>query len=263
MTRTPAPLEAPVAAGTRGSTTLARAVAAAAVLQVLAPVVTTVGPGAAPGAGSGPQLLITPVGWAFSIWGVIYALALAQAGAVLVRGAATVPRRLQVGQLVLYAGGTVWIVMAALDSSLATAAALAVMLLGAVVALLAAARGRIDGPRWLRLLTLASVGLYAGWVSAAFFLNVSTALVDLGAVEADAVGWQLVVLGVALATLVGLLVGARGTLGYALAGTWAFTGIAVTGSRDGTTAVTVLAVVAGVVLLAAAAALRTRAHPST
>ncbi|RYY46418.1 MAG: hypothetical protein EON53_09095 [Actinomycetales bacterium] len=104
--------------GQRG---LAVVVLLAAIAEVVAPVVTINGPGSSPGAGSGPELLITPVGWAFSIWGVIYTLAIAQSVAVLVRGAHAVPRRLQVDLTVLYLGGAVWIVLAGLDSSLATA----------------------------------------------------------------------------------------------------------------------------------------------
>lgn len=226
----------------------------AAVLEVVAPVVTVNGPGSSPGNGSGPELLITPVGWAFSIWGVIYTLAIAQAIAVLVRGARSVPRRLQVDLVVLYLGGTVWIVLAGLDSSLATAAALLVMFVAAADAVLTVARSSIT-PAWLAVLTLAAVGLYAGWVTAAFFLNASTALVDAGPVEADQLPWQLVVLGVAIVTLLVLLVRARGNPAYAAAGTWAMIGIAVTGRDNGTTEVVVVALVAAAVLVITAIAL--------
>ena len=238
-----------------GRRPLAWAVLAAAVVEVVAPVVTINGPGSSPGAGSGPDLLITPVGWAFSIWGVIYTLAIAQAIGVLVRGAGSTSRRLQVDLVVLYLGGALWIVLAGLDSSLATAAALLLMLVAAVDAVTTVSRESI-APRWLRLLTLASVGLYAGWVTAAFFLNVSTALVDSGAVEADQLGWQVVVLAVAVVTLLGVLVAVRGNVAYAVAGVWAMVGIAVTGSSDGTTEVLVAAVVGAVLIVGAAAATR-------
>ncbi len=236
---------------------MAWTVLATAVLQVVAPIVTIVGPGSSPGAGSGPELLITPVGWAFSIWSVIYALAIAQAVAVLVRGAGSVSRRLQVDQVVLYAGAAVWIVLAGLDSSLATAAALIVMLVAGVDAVVTLARDVVE-PGWLAVLTLASVGLYAGWVTAACFLNVSTALVDAGAVEADQVGWQLLVLGLAGLALTAVLVLSRGNLAYAAAGAWAMVGIAVTGQQDGTTEVVVAALLGLAVVAGAALALRVR-----
>lgn len=226
----------------------------AAVLEVVAPLVTVNGPGSSPGDGSGPELLITPVGWAFSIWGVIYTLAIVQAIAVLVCGADSVPQRLQVDLIVLYLGGAVWIVLAGLDSSLATAAALLVMFLAAADAVLTVARSSIT-PAWLSVLTRAAVGLYAGWVTAAFFLNASTALVDAGPVEADELRWQLAVLAVAIVTLLVLLVMTRGIPAYAAAGAWAMIGIAVTGREDGTPEVVVVTLTAAVVLVVTTIAL--------
>jgi hypothetical protein len=241
-----------------GGRALAWAVLAAAVLEVVAPLVTINGPGSSPGSGSGPDLLITPVGWAFSIWGVIYTLAIVQAVSVLVTRTGTVSRRLQVDLVVLYVGGAVWIALAGLDSSLATALALLVMLVAAVDAVLTVTRDAI-APRWLALLTQASVGLYAGWVTAAFFLNVSTALVDADVVEADVVGWQLVVVAVAVVTLVAVLAATRGNVAYAVAGTWAMAGIAVTGHSDGTTEVVVGALVGAALVVGTLVAVRVTA----
>ena len=236
---------------------MAWAVLTAAVLEVVAPVVTINGPGASPGGGSGPDLLITPVGWAFSIWSVIYTLAIVQAVVVLAQGVQRVPRRLQIDQLVLYAGGVVWIAMAALDSSLATAAALLVMFLAAVDGVLTARREPL-APRSLAVVTLTGSGLYAGWVTAAFFLNVSTALVDSGLVAADELSWQLLMLVMAVATLVLLTVAARGVVAYAAAGCWALAGIAVTGASDGTTEVLVLALFSAALLVGVTSVLRLR-----
>lgn len=241
--------------GTRG---LALLVLAAAILEVVAPVVTINGPGSSPGAGSGPELLITPVGWAFSIWGVIYTLAIAQAVAVLVVGAGSVPRRLQVDLAVLYLGGAVWIVLAGVGSSLATAGALLVMVVAAVDAVITVSRTGL-APRWFAGLTRAAVGLYAGWVSAAFFLNVSTALVDAGVTSADSVGWQLVVVAVAVLTLVAVLVRIGGIVAYGVAGTWAMFGIAVTGRQDGTSSVLLAGALGAVVVVAATAVSARRA----
>ena len=239
--------------GTRTTTArerpLAWAVLVTAVLQVLAPVVTAFGPGAAPGDGAGAELLITPVGWAFSIWGVIYALAIVQAVAALAGRGVSVSRRFQVDQVALYLAAVLWILMAALDSSTLTFLALALMLAAAVDGVLTLARTGVQ-PRWFRVLTRATFGLFAGWVSAAFFLNLATALVGWGLVDADQVGWQLVVLAVATLTLVGLLLRTRLPT-YAAAGLWALIGIVVTGATEDTTAVVVAGAVAVVVLGAA------------
>jgi hypothetical protein len=232
-------------------------VLAAAVLEVVAPIVTANGPGSSPGEGAGPELLITPVGWAFSIWGVIYTLAIAQAIAVLVVGSAAIPGRLQIDLIALYIGGAVWIVLAGLDSTLATAGALLWMLIAGVDAVLTVAREPIT-PRWLSILTRAAVGLYAGWVTAAFFLNASTALVDAGPFEADELPWQLVMLALAVVTLLVLLIKTGGIPTYAAAGTWAMIGITVTGRDNNTDEIVVLAVAAAVILVAAAIALNVR-----
>lgn len=238
-----------------GSRGLAWAVLVTAVLEVLAPVVTINGPGASPGGGSGPELLITPVGWAFSIWGVIYTLAIVQAVAVLVAGHQVVPRRLQIAQVVLYAGGTLWIVLAGLDSSVATAMALALMLVAAIDGVRLATRHPIT-PSWLARLTRTSVGLYAGWVTAAFFLNLSTAMVDGGLVDADELTWQVGMLAAATASLLVVLVVAHGSLAYAAAGIWALVGIAVAGASDGTRAVTTASLISAALLVLVAAALQ-------
>ena len=239
----------------RGTRVLAWAVLVAAVLEVVAPVATINGPGASPGGGSGAELLITPVGWAFSIWGVIYTLAIVQAVAVLVRGADSVSRRLQADQLVLYLGGTTWIVMAAFDSSLATAAALLLMFVAAVDGVLTAQRHPLQ-PRTFAGLTRSATGLYAGWVTAAFFLNVSTALVATGLVDADELSWQLLVLVVAVATLVAVTVATHGALAYVAAGCWALLGVAVTGVSNGTATVVVVAIAAAALLVGVTAMVR-------
>lgn len=244
-----------------GTRLFAWAVLVASVLQVVAPVVTISGPGSSPAGGSGPELLITPVGWAFSIWGVIYALAIVQAVLALVRGAGTVSRRLQADQLVLYLGGALWIVLAGLDSSQATAAALLLMLVAALDGVLTATRDHLQ-PGWFALLTRGAIGVFAGWVTAAFFLNVSTALVDSGVVEADVVGWQLGVLAVATIALLGMTVATRGNVAYAAAGTWALIGIIVTALADGTTEVVAVASVGAVGLVAVTVVLNLKARAS-
>ncbi|HWV27274.1 MAG TPA: hypothetical protein VNZ66_08625 [Aeromicrobium sp.] len=232
----------------RSAGPLAWVVAATAIIQVIAPAITFNGLGGSPGSGAGPDLLITPVGWAFSIWGVIYTLAIAQAVVALTVDGAQVSRAQQIGQIVLYLGATLWIVMAGLDSSVATACALAVMFVAAIMLVIETAP-RIHDDGWPAKLNLAAVGLYAGWVTAAFFLNISTALVDQGVLDADVVGWQIGMLAVATLTLVVLLVRSGGNLAYAAAGAWALLGITVTGLSDGTTAVAIAAPIAVVVLL--------------
>lgn len=230
---------------------LAWAVLATAILQVVAPAVTINGPGSSPGSGAGAELLITPVGWAFSIWGVIYTLAILQAGSALLSKDVRVSRRFQVDQVVLYSAAVLWIFMAALDSSTLTFLALAVMFASALDGVLTLTRTTVE-PRLHGILTRAAFGLFAGWVSAAFFLNLSTAMVGWGLVEAEEVGWQLVVVAVATLVLVGVVLTTR-LPAYAAAGLWALMGIIVTGVDDDTRAVVVAGAVAAAALAAATA----------
>ena len=114
-------------------------------------------------------------------------------------------------------------------------------------------------PLGVREIALAHLGFVAFRVAvtAAVFLNVSTALAEVDPLSARDTGWQVVVLVLAALTLLALTVLTGGVLGYALAGAWAMLGIAVTAAGEGTTAVLVTAVVSGLLLLAALAALGT------
>lgn len=245
----------------RNNTALAWAVLVTAIVQAVAPLLTFNGANESPGQGAGPDLLITPAGWAFSIWGVIYLLAIVQGVAVVVTRASGISARQQIAQIVLYLGATLWILMATVGSSVATASALLVMFLAAIVLVVSMAHQPMR-PGWLDLLTRAAAGLYCGWVTAAFFLNVSTALVDVGVTNASEPGWQLVVLGIATVTLATLVVVSRANLAFAAAGLWALIGIIATGRTNGTSSVVTTAAVAAVVLLALTGWARWATHKS-
>ncbi|MFI5428435.1 hypothetical protein ACHMWU_18915 [Aeromicrobium sp. UC242_57] len=104
-------------------------------------------------------------------------------------------------------------------------------------------------PHWTTGLTRAAVGLYAGWVTAAFFLNASTALVDSDVVQADQLGgrspssWWLPLCWPTSPSC------AADILTYSAAGLWALLGIGVTASSDGTTEVIWVAAAAAALLV--------------
>ena len=245
----------------RNDTALKWAVLVTAVVQAVAPLLTFNGTDESPGQGAGPDLLITPAGWAFSIWGVIYLLAIVQGIAVVATRASGISARQQIAQIVLYLGATLWIFMAAVGSSVATASALLVMFLAAIVLVTTVARQPIQ-PGWLGILARAAVGLYCGWVTAAFFLNVSTALVDVGITDASEPVWQLVILCIATVALATLVLASRANLAFATAGIWALIGIIVTGRTDGTSSVVTTAAVAIAVLVAVTGWARWASHKS-
>ncbi|WP_238418777.1 MFS transporter [Gordonia sp. 'Campus'] len=238
-----------------------------AVAQVLAPIVPFSGLGASPNE-STTDLLITPAGWTFSIWSLIYLLSIVFAVAVAWKGATGTgsPRRLLIDLEVAFAGAAVWILMSAAEWTWATPIVLTVM----TVALLDAARiaaGPADASvsRWLRVLTRVLVGVYAAWATAAVFQNWAAAI---GADLADprSLGWQLAVLvtcavvGLAVTAAVGSVL-----VAYPLTLIWAFVGIIAT-AQGVTTAVVGVAVgtiVALVVTTTAVTVLRRRASAPT
>lgn len=231
---------------------LAATVLVLAVAQAVTPVLTSVLGGAQPDE-STVDLLITPAGWTFSIWGLIYLLAIVTGVAVLVRGSTGTrdPRRLLIALAVAQAGAAVWIVFSANQMSWFTSVTLTVM----VVALLDAARtaaGPTDGdaPRWLTLLVRTTVGVYAAWATAAVFQNWASDLAEATLDPTD-VRWQLVLLvgSVVVGAVVTVLLGAR-LPGYPVTLLWALTGILAASSGD-SSAVVATAVAAMVVVVAA------------
>ncbi|AFR50676.1 hypothetical protein KTR9_4067 [Gordonia sp. KTR9] len=234
-----------------------------AVAQVLAPVVPFSGFGASPNE-STTDLLITPAGYTFSIWSLIYLLSIVFAVAVVWKGSTGTddPRRLLIDLEVAFAGAAVWILVSAAEWTWVTPLVLTVM----TVALLDAARiaaRPADGaaPRWLTAVTRILVGVYAAWATAAVFQNWAAAI---GADLADprSLGWQLAVLlacavvGLAVTAVVGSVL-----VAYPLTLIWAFVGIIVNAQGE-TTAVVGVAVgttVALIVTTAAITVLRRRA----
>lgn len=240
---------------------LAWLVLVAAIAQAAVPLVTAFGPGASPAEGAGPDLLITPAGWAFSIWTLIYVLAIAEAVAVLARRA-TVHSRRQIAQIVLYLGAAAWIGAAGLESSIVTALILGVMFVAGVVAVVTVV-GEHSEPPWFATLTRATIGIYAGWVSAASVLNLSTALADNGVTDPGVLGWQVVMLLVAIVVLLVVLTVSHGLTWYALAGAWALFGIAVTGRGNGDEEIVILAVAGIFCVVAAPGFLKMRRYFAT
>jgi hypothetical protein len=183
---------------------------------------------------------IVPAGYAFSIWGVIIALALGYAIWALPRWrpCLALRDRLAVPLVLACAGFSLWLVAAALEPRWTTL----VILVGMVAALLRAlsialaARAEIAGWPWVgRVLLWGMLGLYTGWTSIAAWINLTTALASSGAPITGTAGvlGQLAVLAGAGATAVAVLIGSRGLLPYAAAVAWAFIGVTVGAARAG------------------------------
>lgn len=228
----------------------------AAVVQVAAPVVQAVADVSQPGDGS-DDLLITPAGWAFSIWSLIYGLALAHAVVTLWRGDGVGSRRFVLDLIALYLGAAGWIAVSAAGISWATFLVLAFMTVVGIDAARLAARARPRDPAWTTWLARATSGIYAGWVSAAVFLNLGTGVIELDLAQPSQHGWQLALLAGAALFALGVNAQLPSSPFYAAAVGWALIGIIAAVTGESTPAL-VIAVVAILLLVAQTAWQSTR-----
>lgn len=223
----------------------------AALLQTIAPAVQSVLDVSQPADGS-DDLLITPAGWTFSIWGLIYLLAIVHAVVAIVRNDGVGDRRFVIDLIALYVGAAVWIAASATGSSALTMVVLVVMAWFAIDAARRASSAGPSEPGWTRTLARATSGIYAGWVSAAMFLNVGTAAIDLGIGDADSHLWQVVLLAVAAAFALMLNATVLHSPWFAGAVAWALIGVIAAVSAV-SSAATIVAAVALVLVIAEAA----------
>ena len=206
--------------------------------------------------GATNRALITPSGYAFSIWGLITLLTVVTGVAILRHGLGSAwETRVLVEHSVVYTGFSAWLVVAAQDWLLLSVAVFAVMVaaLVDVVRLVVRHDGDLTCPRWLRRLATMTFGLYLGWSSVAVFVNVAAAAIRAGA-PADAVGWQAAVLVAATVTAVVLTVVLSGSPGYVAAVTWALVAAAIGAAHRGSTVLSVASAVAILVVVGTAGA---------
>ncbi|WP_099042080.1 hypothetical protein [Mycobacterium neglectum] len=235
--------------------------AALALTQLAAPLIVNAVAGDFLKSGATNQALITPAGYAFSLWGLITVLSAATALAILRYGLGSWwETSVLIDASVAFIGFSVWLLVAAQDWLWASVAVFAVMVsaLIHIMRLLVRRRHDLTCPTWVALLATVTFGLYLGWSSIAVFANVAAALINSG-VSASAAGWQFVVLAAAALCALALTTMLRGTPGYAAGVVWALVAIAIGASARGSSFLSTTAVVATVlVVIAAAAAMRRR-----
>lgn len=211
--------------------------------------------------GATNQALITPAGYAFSLWGLITLLSAATAIVILRYGLGSWwETSVLVDASVAFVGFSVWLLIAAQDWLWVSVAVFAAMVsaLIHIMRLLVRRRHDLTCPAWVALLATVTFGLYLGWSSIALFANVAAALINSG-VSASAVGWQSIVLVAATVCALVLTRMLRGTPGYAAGVVWALVAIAVGSANRDNTFLSTTAVVATVLVVAATAtALRRR-----
>lgn len=159
---------------------------------------------------------LQPVGWAFSIWGMIY-LSLILASAWALARPADMPgwHRAAWPLGISLAVGIPWIEVATSAPVVSTVMIL-VMAVGAVLAMQRAGLGWREG---------VPLGLYAGWLTAASGVAVSIVLTGYGVLDAQSAAVLMIVAVLAVA----LTISARGPVNWAYRGavSWALFGIIV------------------------------------
>lgn len=206
--------------------------------------------------------LVTPAGYAFSIWGLIYLALLVFSGYALTGAARAQPRwaRLRAAYLASCALNALWIVVwhhRLLALSAAVIAALLSALMVVYRTLDAGRAGASAADRWLLLLPFS---LYASWVTVATILNVAVTLTALGFQGGGVppAAWALALLGVAAVLALGVALPRRDAA-WLVVTAWALGAIAA--ARDDQPILRLgAAALAGGLLLAALGVLAARAR---
>lgn len=186
--------------------------------------------------GPGGPTAAEPAGYAFSIWGPIY-LAVVLTGLYQLRpaaGDAALFRRIGWALALGYAATGLWLVFARFGPLWATVPTIAVLLAAIGWAFVEAARAP-GGTRARRWLVLPGLGLFAGWVTAATYVNIAEVLPRFGFDRFGLGPTPFAVLVIAAATFSAALFleRTRGSLAYAAAVLWALVALIVANLERG------------------------------
>lgn len=206
-----------------------------AVGQLISPIFNAVLGGSFTTANRNGEPPLTPAGYTFSIWFAIELLSVGYAVFAVRRrrhADTELIDRLARPLLVVFAGFSIWLLAAEVEPTWSTLVVIVIMFVALVAALriALAERNRIAvWPRLGQVLLWWTLGLYAGWISVAMWLNLTTAFAGSGAPITGPVGIaaQLATLAGALGTAVIILRWTRGLLPYAVAVCWGLVGAVV------------------------------------
>jgi hypothetical protein len=206
---------------------------------------------------------VVPAGYAFAIWGVIFLLgAVFAVWQALPRNAEDpLLRRLGWPVAATFAGNALWETLAQYGVGDVPLAVVLAVVVGTALIALRIVTGWPEPAGARRWWTVdAPVGLTAGWVSAALFANLSTAVKGVTRAPDGSVLW-LVLIGVAAVFAAVQVLRARGALAYAVGVAWALAGIAAANFVAENTPAMICAAV-GLIVLAVATAAGRRSHRS-
>jgi len=195
---------------------------------------------------------IVPVSWAFAIWGVIFAACFAFAvwQALPAQLADPVLRRIGWWAALVFALTILWewhVPRRDLDW---TSVAVIVAALGGLLVIVFQLEAAEPHDRWRYWLAAAPFQLFAGWISAATFVNLGSTLKRGGAEVGRALNMLLLLSAAALGVAIAAVTGA---IAYAAAVAWALVGVVVANrTRDHDAAIAAVAAAAIPLVLGAA-----------
>jgi hypothetical protein len=136
------------------------------------------------------ELLITPAGYTFSIWGVIITLSSIYAAWHLFVDTHTLRAKVYVALSLVYVCYTAWLIAAERELF-----ALTVLIVVAMYGLLASVMGDVYKERkrnaWNKVFLWGGAGMYLGWVSIATVLNIGIYIFSLGYENVSTTGMYL------------------------------------------------------------------------
>ena len=199
---------------------------------------------------------LIPPGPMFSIWAAIITVSVLWA-ILQVRPSAQqagLRDRLVVPLGIVYATFALWLAAASLGQQSPLTLVVFVVMVGAhYVAWRRISAAREEIAQWKpidRVVLYVSQGLYAGWTSMAFSVNIATVVQGTGAPIDGTWGttWQLLVVAAAAGAAIAFVFASRGSAWYAVASCYALVGVAIS-SGGGGYAVLAAAAAVGVVLV--------------
>jgi hypothetical protein len=205
--------------------------------------------------------LITPAGYVFSIWGIIYVLLMAFVVYQFLPGRKDETFIGRIGYLFLFSCGTniSWIFLWHYEQVLLSVPVMFALLGSLILIYTRLNIGGSDVGRRERLLVHLPFSVYLGWITVAPIANVAAAMVSMGL---DGLGlgepvWAALMIAVAVILTV-LVIYTRGDLAYSLVIVWALGGIIVKQS-----AVQMIVVSSGAGIIAILAAMVVRRFTSS
>lgn len=174
--------------------------------------------------------LITPAGYVFSIWGIIYILLAAFAIYQALPSQKNKPYQKQIGALFILSNilNSIWLFLWQYDFITVSVVVMFALLASLIAIYVRLGIGKTKTPLKERLLVHVPFSVYLGWITIASIANVASALVSVGwgGFGLSAETWAIAVLALALIIALAMIL-TRRDIAYTLVIVWALAGIAI------------------------------------